>query len=81
MVTTRPDFGCYRLIKDEDDPFIVFQNRDTTIVAIGSGSSRTIANLQMRAKAKPRRDLFSRVQREQSPAMQVRLQPFSHRFP
>jgi hypothetical protein len=28
MATTRPDFGCYRLVKAEDeDPFIAFQNR------------------------------------------------------
>jgi hypothetical protein len=25
IVTTRPDFHCYRLVKAEDDPFILFQ--------------------------------------------------------
>jgi hypothetical protein len=28
MVTTRPEFGCYRLIKAEDDSFVVFQIKD-----------------------------------------------------
>jgi hypothetical protein len=27
MVTTRQDFGCYRLVKAEDDLFIIFQRR------------------------------------------------------
>jgi hypothetical protein len=26
-VTTRPDFGCCRLVEAEDDPFVVFQSR------------------------------------------------------
>jgi hypothetical protein len=39
MVSTRPDFGCCRLVEAEDDPFIVFQSRyqSTLFLAMGPG--------------------------------------------
>jgi hypothetical protein len=37
MVTTRPDFGCCRLVKAGDDHFIIFQKETSTLYQRGVG--------------------------------------------